>query len=178
MQRNLIASIILSAALFLGAAFGLSQYDTLVQMEDAVAQRELLLADRQKALQSLRAFEQAHAAAAADIQRLDIFLPQKQKNDELVSSIYAAAIESGATIRDVNFGTPQPASNPRIVKTPIAISLSSGYGSLTRFLASLEASLRLYDVTDLTIANSGGSSGFSFDNNLDISLKLNAYHLP
>lgn len=178
MQRNLIASIILSAALFLGVGFGFAQYDTLIQIQDAVSQREQLLLDRQKALQSLRSFEQAHVAASSDIQRLDVFLPQKQKNDELISSIYAAAIESGAAIRDVSFGTPQPADSPRLIKTPIAISLTSGYGSLARFLASLETSLRLYNVTDVTISNSGGGSGFSFDKNLDISIKLNAFHLP
>lgn len=177
MTKTLLASILISLALFLGLAFVLTKYDQINELQVLLDERIALSESRRQAYANLNNFEQESLRYQADVARMEIFLPQKQKNEEILSAVYSSAIESGVQLNNVSLGTSTQVDGKKIITTPISIDASINYQAVTRFLSSLEASLRVFDITEVTISNDAGGSGFLSNNGLSTNIKLKVYHL-
>lgn len=177
MNKNLIASILLSISLFLGLAFVLAKYDQVQELKNILTDRETLVVSRRNAFANIANFEQESLRYQSDVSRMDVFLPQKQKNDEILSAVYSAAIESGIQLNNVTLGTATQGEGKKIIATPISIDASLNYEAVTRFLSSLESSLRVFDIGEITISNNAGGAGFLSNNSLSSNIKLKVYHL-
>jgi len=177
MSKKLLASILFSIALFLGFGLVLSKYDQVEALKLALAEREVIYEARKKAFANVNNFEQETLRYQTDVSRMGIFLPEKQKNDEILSAIYSAGIESGIELGNVSLGTSQVIEGKKIAATPIAIEGFVSYQGLTRFLTSLESSLRIFDISELSVSNNAGGNGFLLNNGLTASIKLKVYHL-
>lgn len=177
MSKKLLASILFSIALFLGFGLVLSKYDQVEALKLALAEREVISEARKKAFANVSNFEQETLRYQTDVSRMGIFLPEKQKNDEILSAIYSAGIESGIELGNVSLGTSQVIEGKKITATPIAIEGFVSYQGLTRFLTSLESSLRVFDISELSVSNNAGGNGFLSNNGLTASIKLKVYHL-
>lgn len=175
MNKNIFAALITAVAAALVFVVVVPEYDAIVDARTAIEERRTTLADRQASLQNVKTLDGQYRQRQNDIKRVLSFLPETKQNDQIVSSVEAATIQSGIQLVGMNITPLNQSTSTAYKVTYVTINAIGGYTSLLSFLRSLEQHLRLYDIVDMTVSQA--TSAGSAENALDISIKMNAYNL-
>ncbi|MBI4155753.1 MAG: type 4a pilus biogenesis protein PilO [Candidatus Zambryskibacteria bacterium] len=116
-----------------------------------------------------------------DITRLNKIIPETFDAVLFANDINNLASRHNVTVKDIKINAPDsesrviPAeSTDKLYKTTaVTLTLSGEYQQFIKFMADIETSLRLMDISSLTV-KSGGKSG---SNLLDYSLEIYTYSL-
>ena len=120
------------------------------QFDEALSRSKELIALRDKLLSKYNTFQ------TDDLERLAKLLPDTVDNVRLVLDIDSIAAKYGMTIRNASVREalqPQDAIGPSTDawgSITLEFITTASYENLTRFLADLEGSLRIVDVTDIS----------------------------
>jgi Tfp pilus assembly protein PilO len=170
-----MSAIIFALAFFLFFALVLPQYDELQNAGSALKDRQALLSERTADMNNFRKLSQQADSRQGDIAKIKTFLPNNKQIDQVLSSIQQITNQSGLQLTDLTTSQGPDSSTETGYKVlNIDLSLSGKYVAFTAFLSYLEQSLRLYDIYEMTAAQTvtNGTGGL-----LLLSLKMNAYFL-
>jgi Tfp pilus assembly protein PilO len=162
---------------FVATAFFLIR-PLILQIKETNANTDAQLQRLAHERQYLSSLEQSVSAAQSidevSLQNVSRALPDQTNTPSLLMQLSAAAVRNGVQIQNVTFGdvrlpTTQPgvksASSTTNIAVPFDISLSlhaASYFSLKRFLADIESSMRLMDVTGITLGAPDQYGGMSY----------------
>lgn len=171
MNKNLLATILMSAEALLFFVLILPQYHAWTSAREALKQRTQLLTDAQAAQARITQLNREYTTQQESIKKILLAFPKKQQVDYLTSSIQNAVQQSGMELKLINFGNVVKGKG-EYQATQIHIELLGSYPALLLLLGNLEQSLRLYDVARIQASEISGSAGV-----LNITLDLTAYSL-
>jgi Tfp pilus assembly protein PilO len=113
----------------------------------------------------------------ADLERLEKLLPDNIDNIKLVIDMNNIAADHGLTLKSIKLDTEVKSDSSKLGKDEnkygivgLTFSVSASYENFLNFLTNLEKSLRLVDITDLSV--SGSDSGV-----YDFTVGLKTYWL-
>lgn len=171
-----VTVLLLIACFVAGAFFLLRPKIIRIKQTNARIQSQLMELDGQRIY--LASLEQSVAAAQSiaptALERVQQALPDDVGTPSLLMQFSAAASRNGAQIHSISFletrQTPVTAGRvattstaPSIGAVDIDLSLSAGrYLDVKRFLADVEASLRLMDVLSITSGSPGASGELTY----------------
>lgn len=173
MNKNLIAAIITAIGLFLFFTLILPEYNGLKNTRGTFADRQALLNERKTEVKNFQNIDALAKSRQGDISKILIFLPSQKRLDEIVSSIQRVAGDSGLQLVGMAAGDTTSLEDIGYKKVFLNVDLNGRYPAFVNFLKSLEQSLRLFDVSEITAASSGGGLAGS----VDLSLKMYAYYI-
>lgn len=173
-MKNLFAILLIAASV--GIAFGYarpiwSEIQSLRQEEskysEALKRVEVLNAalENQKALIA--------SIPPADLERLEKLLPDNVDNVKLIIDINNIASSEGMSIRDISIATPKDDSTSRSASAvssragydyiDLSFKVNAQYGQFLKFITSLEQSLRLVDIINVSfVPGETGSGTYDF----------------
>lgn len=192
MNRNLTATIliILSVALYFTYTSGVWNQAVATKLvndhySSAISNAEKLIAVRDKVLKDY------NNVGADDRDNLDKMIPNTVDNIRLIINLNSVALQHGFSLKNVTAsaksnGTNSSSNNsvssavsgnnsfniaiPTLDTVAVSFSVSAPYQQFISFLQDLEASLRIMDITHLSVsANDTGT--------YDFSVQLNTYWL-
>ena len=147
-----------------------SGYNTVLEKSKELAiKRDSVLADY-------------NSISQTDINRLDKIIPNEFNAVLFANDVSTLASGYGITVKDFKINEPKTEVRDVIINQPknegfktitVSFRLSGGYSQFVRFLSDLESSLRLVDVTSLSVKpNSSQASGL-----MDYLLEVHTYSL-
>lgn len=175
MTKNLTASIIIAAGLFLLFVLLFPAYDSAKTARSVLKESQNILSGRQVAKENFDKLNQEYNARIEEINKVLTSLPKSKRVDQIVSSIQAGASQSGLQLRGISVGQTSASQTGSFKKTPITLTMAGTYPAFVSFLATVEKSVRIYDLAGANLAidpTASPSSGL-----LNINLSLDAYSL-
>lgn len=172
MTKNLIASIIASAGLFLIFFLIVPEYDAIAAARVDLGVHQALLQERTEEFQKVQSLDQDYKKHAEDIKKILVFLPETKQTDGLISNINAAVTQAGIQLSGMDVAAAQQDTAVSYRTTGVHLTLVASYAAMLNFLQSLEQNLRIFDVSELSASTQQNASG-----GLNISIKINAYNL-
>lgn len=171
MNKHLIGAFLISGAALLFFVLVMPKFNELSAAQATLDQRSQLRADSRQAQAAIAQLSQQYDEAQASIQKVYTALPKNRQVDYITSSISAAAQQSGLELKALVLGD-APSAKGEYDVIQIRLDVRGRYASMMFFLKNLEASLRLYDVEKLDVAETSGSDGL-----LAITMTLHAYSI-
>lgn len=174
MNKNLIASIIFAIGCFAFFALDVPQYDLLLDVQAAIKDRQALLIDRKAMSENFKSIYNQFQQKAGDMDKLALLLPTQSYQDQILSGVQQAVTDNGLQLRSTAVGIMTGNSSDKYKKVGVTIDVSGNISSLVGLLQELEKSLRIYDVSEISIArdasNASNTSAFSME------IKATAYY--
>lgn len=122
-----------------------------------------------------------------DLDKLNKMIPQTFVPEYFANDLNAMASRSGMRISQIDIGAPASRASGVVEETPIdgnkfitttaMFTVSGRYEQFINFLKELESSLRLVDVTSLSIKSAGSNNNRPSDVSLSYSLEVKTYSL-
>jgi Tfp pilus assembly protein PilO len=172
-SRSLIGAFVVALALFAVFPFAIGKYQEVGIFRDALAERELLVQDRQAALDNfdaeLNKYRTQLTGEVAD--KFAAMVPTTRSTAELISSIDALARESGITLAEVSFGEARQRRGETTNAVQISLQGEGTYQNFISFLSAVEQSVRLMDIQSFQVDAGEGEGTLRFD------ISLRAYFL-
>lgn len=180
MRSDFFKYLILPIVLFAGAlaiAFWvlLPLYYNVQSALALKTQNENNLSDRLKLTANLERLVNQYNERLSDAASFSRAIPEGQNIPELLVNFEALASENGLVFSGINF---KPKDFKAVgVKTLIMeVKVKGSYPAFKDYLASMEKSLRIFDVTSVSFAGvSPGQIGAKIDN-LEFNLTVNTYY--
>ena len=191
MNRNLTATILIVLAIALYFTYTSGVWNDAVaiksvndQYSGAITNAEQLISVRDKVLKSY------NNISADDRDNLDKIIPNTVDNIRLIINLNSVALQHGFSLKNITASTKTSSTNssnnspvsmnsnsqsfnisiPTLDTVAVSFSASAPYQQFISFMQDLEASLRIMDITHLTVtANDTGT--------YDFSVQLNTYWL-
>lgn len=172
MQKNTLAAIISSLALFLFFVLVLPQYDAIRDATKVQKSRQALLVERVAELENVKELDRQSKSRQSDLDKIRTFLPATRQTDEIVSSIQEITQVSGLQLVSMTTAETPESGEVNYRKVLVSLDLISTYPAFVNFLKLLEQNIRLYDIFDVTAAESTTSPG-----KINLILRLSTYYL-
>lgn len=174
MNRDFIASIIIALGCFVFFLLAVPQYDGILSAREVIKQQRDFTGQRALASDNVKDLIKQYQARKADIDKLALLLPNRDRVDEIIINLQTAAVGNGVQIRELTAGGDATSvENPK--KVSLKLELTSTYPSFLNFLKEIEASLRLYDVNEISIGKDTTPGAPA--NSYGIEIKFNTYNL-
>lgn len=169
MNRNITALILLVLAVGVYFTYTSGQIAALQSIEAVNSQYSMAIADAEKLIKVRDSvLNQYNAISDTDKARLDKIVPNDVDNVRLLIDISGIAARHGLTASDITTsadtkssgGSAQTVPNPTIASgqglstVTVTFNVTTGYANFIAFLQDLERSLRILDVTNITLAAS------------------------
>jgi type IV pilus assembly protein PilO len=175
MNKDIIASIIFGATCFCFFWLAVPVYDNILDIKAATTDMQSLLTERTALRQNVTDLMQQYESRSADIAKLMMFLPNQNRLDQIVETLQSTASTTGIQMKDMNLGAQPKAGNISYSTTSIKIQVSGNYNSMVAYMKQLEQSLRIYDITEITIVRDQQAAISA--NLFDIEIQANTYSL-
>ena len=159
-------------ALFLAFVLVLPQYDAIKAAKAAQVARQALLTERTAEIDNTKALGRQIELRQGDLDKIRTFLPTTKQIDEIVSSIQKISQDAGLQLTGMTTAGIPEAGEIDYKKVQISLDLVGKYPVFVNFLKLLEQNLRLYDIFEITAAESTTSPG-----NVNFIIKMYAYYL-
>ncbi len=169
-SRNFTGSILAAVAIFGLFAFVLPLYNELGALQTAMDERSSSIIDLRRALDRVDSLGQDLDQRMADVNRLKNVISQRKSADEIVSALDSIANQSGVQL--VNFSMGEGQSTGDYNTATLNLNLNGSYPSLKTMFSNLENSLRLFDVTNMSVSPLTESAEL-----LSVNLSINVYYL-
>jgi len=192
MNRNTTALILIVLAIALYFTYTSNEWNDAMafkaqndQYSSAISNAEQLISVRDKVLKDY------NNISAADRDNLDKMIPNTVDNIRLIIDLNSVALQHGFSLKNITAAAKQDAANsssnnsvssansnnssfnisiPTLDTVAVSFSVSAPYQQFISFMQDLEASLRIMDITHLSVtANDTGT--------YDFSVQLNTYWL-
>lgn len=162
--RNLIGAFMVAGALFAVFPFAFGKYQEVQAFREALTERELLVQDRQVALdnfnEELGRYREQLTGGVAD--KFAAMVPIERSTAELVSSLDAIARESGMVLGQVSLDSDSKVRGAVTNVTVLNLEAVGTYESFLRFIAAVEQSVRIMDIQTLEIASAQDGATMQF----------------
>lgn len=171
-SKNLFGAFVVGLALFAAWPFVWGKWQTVQALQDALASREVMVAERADALENLeREFTKFDENLAGDdAEKFAAMVPSQRETAEIISAIDTIAGGTGMSIIEVGLSEPvqraRDNTQASLKEVIVTIEMEGSYASFTSFLSQLEFNIRLFDVQTLEITqdrNRPGVQGYTLD---------------
>lgn len=158
-MKNIISIILVIVAIALFALFTNPRYAVVRELSVEQERFDSAL-DRSKELVALRdaLLSKYNNIKSEDLERVDTMLPDSIDTVRLIIDINTLASRYGMSLNDISIGLPDEVqadgalgpSSEDFGRLSLSFSVASNYDRFRAFLADLERSLRLIDITSLS----------------------------
>lgn len=186
MKRPIIlTSIIILAVFLLGYFVLLEKYNDLRSFRFQIEQKKLDLEDLRESFTSLSNLDEELKEYESEISRISSALPADADIPSVANFIQEISKENELTIESLEFGQDVSSRSSRsstktvqaiegasdIKENNFSLSLFGSYSDFKNFLSSLEKSVRIIGIKEMTFSSLTGSLNFTFD----LELKVYSY---
>jgi Tfp pilus assembly protein PilO len=172
MSKNITAAIIVAIGFIMFFVLALPAYDYLGASRTLIAAKQALVDERTQEVNNFNTAKQQATLHEGDIAKIAVVMPVKKQIDEVVSSIQAATVTSGMQLVDLSTATVITPDQLGYQKIFINVNLTGQYTAFVNLLRTLEQSLRLYNINEISASMSTGPAG-----GVNFSLKIYSYYL-
>jgi len=143
-------------------------------LKAAVAEREQLLAQREKILATVQSSyaEYTQKLGQEDGQKFAALVPVRKDAAEIVSAMQAIATDSGVQLGEIRAADAKAAGSEQYKTLSLTIELLGSYSSMRQFLTSLEQYVRLLNVDTIE-----ASVDTSNESQLRFTIRADAYFI-
>lgn len=181
MNKNVTAIILIVLAIGVYLTFTQARLDETKAIQEVNKQYLSAIANADQLIKVRdRVMEQYNNISAEDRDRLDKALPNSVDNIRLIIDLNSIAANHGFSLRNIRAAASSAStgsgtivtqrssasgiSNPTLDTVTVSFSVTAPYQQFVEFMRSLEANLRIMDLTKLTVAaNTGGTYDFSVE---------------
>lgn len=170
-MKNIISIVLIILALAVFALFTNPRYVGVRELS-VEQQRFDDALDRSKELVALRdaLLSKYNSISSEDLERVSTMLPDSIDTVRLIIDIDTLASRYGMSLTDISIGLPDEArvdgtlgpSSEDFGKLSLSFTVSSTYDRFRAFMADLERSLRLVDITSLSFGPAGASGATAY----------------
>lgn len=171
MSKSFIATLLLGIAALLVFVLVLPAYDELDAAKRAVREREQLLADTKAAQSNFARQSESYRANETSLARALKAVPRRGDLDYVTSSMHEATQSTGTRLTQLTVGTSHGDETNAYQRVDIQVQVEGRYQELVEFLRALENSIRIYDVSSVSLTSD--SSGV-----LKAHFTITAYFFP
>ncbi|OGN01404.1 MAG: hypothetical protein A3B91_03560 [Candidatus Yanofskybacteria bacterium RIFCSPHIGHO2_02_FULL_41_29] len=170
--KNLIAATLVAISGFLLWTQILPIYELTSSLKPKITERLEFLKTRIELTAKIESLKKERDNRHAEFQRLAIVVPETKSLPELISMLEKMFSQTGNILSGFTIGE---VTNEKSLKNIfLDISSSGSYESVLNILNAIENSLRLFDITFLSISEDSGPSN---NNRLDFQIKGYIYWL-
>ena len=170
--KNIIASIIISASVYLIWTAILPKYDYTSAIKDETEKRSQMLTKRQDIFQMVTNLQNTYQQRYAEFERLALVVPAAKSLPEFVSTIEKMASETGIVVTELKI---EGGSGGKVLNVVnFEINADASYDAVLNFLSLLEQNIRLMDVSFISLSKAPGDTGTNF---LSSQIKARTYYL-
>jgi len=170
MNKTLIGSLVGALGIFVLFGFVIPGYSsmraTMTERSDATDSLEEMQAARDNILK----LSDEYDARSSEINKMDLFMPENERLDYLITSLEAATAQSGVQLITLGISDGSGKTDKDFAPVGAELSVNGSYTSFMTLLKTLEKSLRLFDVTTFSVSDSA-------DGQIQGSLTIRAYYL-
>ena len=171
MNRDLLASIVFAAGGFVFFILNVPAYEAIADAKAVLQSRQDLLVERFQLVENVKELSRQYETRKNDIGKLVVLLPQKTQLDQVISAIYTAANQNGIQLREITTSAENANLAASYRQLFIKVSSLGDYLSMLGWLRDLEQSLRIYDVSEITVSRDNVVPG-----KFNLEFKFNAYN--
>lgn len=168
MSRSLLSAGLIALGCLLVFVLVLPGWDGVTAAQTALAERQALLQTRQDEQKNVTDLLQQYNSKRLAVANLGYLMPEKAQIDQIIVGLQAAAQASGLQTSEMGISS-EPAQGAAYAKTALRLNVAGSYPALLQFLQTVEQSLRIYDVSEISIGKNSSGAGFS------IEIKLTTY---
>jgi Tfp pilus assembly protein PilO len=174
-MRDLLAPFIFAIGCFLFFVLAIPQYDQILDIRAAYADREVLLTDRTALRQNVVSLVQQYESRKGELDRLTMILPAKDQLDSIIESIQTTASQNGIQLKTVAVGFEKATTSTGSNRTANIVMETNGtYDAMLNYVKELEKSIRIFDITEISISKNLQATS---SNQFNISIKANVYSM-
>jgi len=172
-NKNYLGVGLVGLAIIVLWTFGVPEWNRISLLKDAVEEREGILSARESILTKIEDLNKQYRERTSDVARISSIVPGTKGTAELVSTIEAITQQTGLQLIEITMGGgSNKQQEPQTMS--IELGLMGNYPSLTAFLDLIEKNLRIIDVFEIDISQTG-TPGAQIA--LNFKVKANVYYL-
>lgn len=155
-----ISVLALLIAFILVIIFIVPKIATLKDLSTQVAKKEDELNAGKQKVEDLKRAAALIKTARSEVETMQIAVPTKEKMDEAVAQLSAAATQAGLSIQSVTIGTPSKGM------ANLTVTTEGEFSNTVSFMSNIEQNLRPATFSDFSLASSQANSLISATFNL------------
>lgn len=173
-SKRIFGAFTIAVALFFLWPVVVGGWAKIGALRAAVAERESILAQREKILANIRSSytEYTQKLTDEDGQKFAALVPIKKDSAEIVSAMHTIAGDSGVQLGEIRATDAKAASGEQYNTLSLTIEVLGSYTSMRQFLTSLEQYVRLLNVDTIE-----ASVDTSNESQLRFTIRADAYFI-
>lgn len=170
-NREIIGTIIISVSCFVFFILIVPAYEAIKDARAVLQTRQTLLGERTELVANVKELSRQYDTRQAEIAKLAILLPTKRQLDQVISAVQAGANQNGVQLRELTTAPDNQTVSANYQKLFIKMGALGDYPSMLGWLHSIEQSLRVYDINEITVSKDNVTPG-----KFNLEFKFNTYN--
>jgi hypothetical protein len=173
MNKDIIIPFIFAIGCFVFFWLDIPQYDNILDIKAAIAERQIVLIERTKMRENAVSLMQQYETRKNDIDKLGILFPNSVRMDQIIETLQSVAVENGVFIKDMSVGFDDKTSSD-IISSSAKLSVNATQESVMSFIKAMESSLKIFNVGKYTITKNDSQAE---SNLFNIEIEFETYSL-
>lgn len=157
-SQGLLGPILIAAAILVFFVLVMPLYDEIRATQQAVDERAVTLANLEDALSKVQKLKGEIDNNSRDVEKVGGIITGPKNSDEILVILETMANDSGIALSGIEMGKGKSEEKYQVIS--LKLDGASSYYSIQSFLDKMERSTRLFDVTKLSISDTGVSLQF------------------
>ena len=150
--QRILGPILIAGAIIVFFVLIMPSYDEIRAVQQAIDERTIMLADLEDALSKAKGLQVEMNDNSRDVEKVSGIITGPKNSDEILVILETIANDSGISLSGIKMS--QGKSEGRYQVVNLTMNGLSTYFSIQSFLAKMEKSTRLFDVTSLGMSDS------------------------
>ena len=150
--QGILGPILIAVAIIVFFVLVMPLYDEIRAVQQAIDERTVMLADLEDALTKAKRLQVEMDDNSMDVEKVSGIITGPKNSDEILVILETMANDSGIDLSGIKMSQGKSEGKYQVIN--LTINGISTYFSVQSFLAKMEKSTRLFDVTNLGISES------------------------
>jgi Tfp pilus assembly protein PilO len=159
-SQGLLGPILIAAAILVFFVLVMPLYDKIKATQQAVDERTAMLANLEGALSKVQELKGEMDSNSRNVEKVSGIITGPKNSDEILVILETIANDSGIDLTGIEMGKGKSEGKYQIIN--LKLDGASSYYSIQSFLDKMERSTRLFDVTKLSMSETGVGSVLQF----------------
>ena len=167
---DIIIIIVASIVIIVSGIFLYTNFRTLKQVNEDIAEMKLIIAEKQDTLNKLIELGQSEDALKENYEKNKLYVPETKDIVGIVSDVTGIVENEGGDFRNITYSTEVQMENG-VTDIPFKIRIESTYEQLNSIVDGFGRTNRLYVIDSVTIIETSGNSSI-----LNTEIEMHAYY--
>ena len=167
---DIIIIIVASIVIIVSGIFLYTNFRTLKQVNEDIAEMKLIIAEKQDTLNKLIELGQSEDALKENYEKNKLYVPETKDIIGIVSDVTGIVEDEGGAFRNITYNSEVQMENG-VTDIPFKIRIESTYDALNSIVDELGRTNRLYVIDSVTIIETSGNNAI-----LNTEISMHAYY--